>query len=99
MIMEKRRVKLSATTSLPVMGAVAMCFEADTERVCQAGYSLGYLFSQGRMGRKWDWAEEEVKAHCRSEKALHNPMGKSGSYMTFQSCPTFGQSGWAFLPR
>lgn len=98
MTMEKR-LKLSATTPLPVMGAVGTCFEADTERVCQAGYSLGYLFTWGRMGRKWDWTEEEVKVLCRSEKASPNPMGKSGSYMTFQSCLRFGQSGWAFLLR
>lgn len=75
MIMEKRRLKLSATTSLPVMGAVAMCFEADTERVCQAGYSLGYLFSQGRMGRKWDWQKKKSKHIAGLKKPCPIPWG------------------------
>lgn len=34
----------------------------------------------------------------RSKKALTNPMVKSGSHIAFQSCPTFGHSGWAFMP-
>lgn len=34
------------------VGAAAMSFEADTERVCQAGHSLGYLFIPEGTGKK-----------------------------------------------